>query len=154
MIIHRLLEKPYIYNLSQKVLSVIAFGNKGIGNFLKDELGSSSDTVLDVGCGTGRYADIFGKRYTGIDPNDEYIEHARANHRGNFLVADCANLQKAGKQFDTVLCVNTFHHLNNEQIRNTANEMKAVAKKSIYIIDPVYPIKIIFDLKLPIFFII
>ena len=140
MTIHKLLENPRIYNLSQRVLSIIAFGNKGIGNFLKAELGNSPDTVLDVGCGTGRYADIFGKRYTGIDPNGEYIDHARANYSGNFIVADCANLQKAGKQFDTVLCINTFHHLNNEQIRDTVKEMKTVAEKNIYIIDPVYPI--------------
>jgi SAM-dependent methyltransferase len=45
-------------------------------------------SVLDIGCGTGRWRDAFGDvRYYGIEPSREYLEQARADHgsRGTFI---------------------------------------------------------------------
>ena len=36
------------------------------------------DSVLDVGCGTGRYAN-FNYHYVGVDQNDDYLDYVRKN---------------------------------------------------------------------------
>lgn len=142
MFIHKILDYPLIYNLAQKILSLIAFGNKGMEIFLKNELGSAEGTVLDIGCGTGRFAKIFGERYTGIDCNRQYIDYARQKNKGKFYVADAAKIDFLGQKYDYVLSICTFHHLSDAQSQETVKEMVKIANKEIYIIDPVYPSKL------------
>lgn len=142
MFIHKILDYPLIYNLTQKVLSLIAFGNKGMEFFLKNGLGSVEGTVLDIGCGTGRFAKIFGERYAGIDNNRQYIDYACQKHKGKFYVADSAKINFLGQRYDYVLSICTFHHLSDAQIQETVKEMIKIVNKEIYIIDPVYPSKL------------
>ena len=96
---------------------------------------------MDLGCGTGRYADIFGDCYTGVDNNPSYIEAAGKNHLGSFLVADAAKLDFLKQRFDNVLSINTFHHLSDEQVSLAVGQMKKLAIKQIIVVDPVYPSK-------------
>lgn len=141
MRIYKTLRHPKVYNACQRILSIIAFGNKGIENFLRHSLGDTDGTVLDVGCGTGRYADIFGDRYTGIDYNEEYIDYARKNHKGNFFTASSSEIKKLNKKFDFVLSINTLHHLSDAEVKEAVRQMKDIAGKKILVIDPVYPAK-------------
>jgi len=140
MTIYKILEYPAVYNLSQKILSLIAFGNKGIGNFLKEESSGNGETILDVGCGIGKYAFGLGKRYTGVDNNKEYIDYARDNYpESHFFASDSADLNFLKEKFDNVISINTFHHLSDGQVRTTVKAMKELAVKNIYVIDPVFP---------------
>ncbi|MBU6164921.1 MAG: methyltransferase domain-containing protein [Alphaproteobacteria bacterium] len=63
-------------------------------------------TVLDVGCGEGRFCRLLGQRgiaTTGIDPTAALIERARALHpAGDYRVAS-AEAMTVG-QFDLVVC--------------------------------------------------
>jgi len=60
-------------------------------HYLEDYFGrkiSSGDEVLDVGCGTGIYANMMaraGAKVLGIDPSEEYIKIARDKAVGNTL---------------------------------------------------------------------
>lgn len=140
MKIHKILENPAVYDTCQKILSFIAAGNKGMGNFLEETLGSGTGSILDIGCGTGRFAKIFGGRYTGIDNNPQYIACAKKYApEGNFFVADSSDVGFLNRQFDYVLSICTFHHLSDEQVKKTVARMKEMANKKIFIIDPVYP---------------
>jgi SAM-dependent methyltransferase len=65
--------------------------------------------VLDVGCGSGYYSDVFatllsgGVRYTGIDYSDAMIARARAQYPSTaFEVADATRLPYADRAFDIV----------------------------------------------------
>jgi SAM-dependent methyltransferase len=65
--------------------------------------------VLEVGCGSGYYSDVFatllpgGVRYTGIDYSDAMIARAHAHYPSTaFEVADATRLPYADRAFDIV----------------------------------------------------
>src|SRR5205085_7897990 len=65
--------------------------------------------VLEVGCGSGYYSEVFatllpgGVRYTGIDYSDAMIARARARSPSTaFEVADASRLPYADNAFDIV----------------------------------------------------
>jgi ubiquinone/menaquinone biosynthesis C-methylase UbiE len=77
-------------------------------------------SVLDIGCGTGRWRDAFGDvRYYGIEPSREYLEQARADHgsRGTFIEARAGDLPSLDlPRFDLVLCAGLLHHLDDREM--------------------------------------
>lgn len=71
--------------------------------------GIAAPTLLDVGCGSGYYSEIFailvpgGVRYTGTDYSEAMIDHARAHYpAGAFGVADATRLPYPDRAFDIV----------------------------------------------------
>jgi len=59
---------------------------------------TSQDLVIDIGCGTGYYANMIaetGARVLGIDPNPQYIEMAR-NRAGEGTQFEVANISEPG----------------------------------------------------------
>lgn len=103
------MEKPKIYNFCVKIAS---FNNRGLKNYLLKLIKvKSNDRILDVGCGTGKYA-IFPCEYTGIDLNEAYIGYAKKNHQGIFLKMDGADLKFSDKTFDYVFNISTLHHIS------------------------------------------
>ena len=87
------------------------------------EAGQIRGTVLDVGCGTGEnalYLAAKGHETWGLDFVPVAIERAKAKaaQRGldaHFLVGDALELNKLGRQFDTVIDCGLFHTLADEQ---------------------------------------
>ncbi len=87
------------------------------------EAGRIRGSVLDVGCGTGEnllYLAAKGHEAWGLDFVPVAIERARAKaaQRGvaaHFLVADALELDKLGRQFDTVIDCGLFHTFADEQ---------------------------------------
>lgn len=136
----KLLDNPFFYDLSQKVLSLIAFGNTGIPNCLKNNIPANAK-ILDVGCGTARYAKLFPEaNYTGVDISQEYIKKAKKQFPDKtFMVMDAAELKFENQTFDAVFAVGMFHHLSDEKALKAASEMVRVCKKEgvVLIIDPV-----------------
>ncbi len=141
--LNKLLEHPFVYNLSQKVLSFISMGNTGIPDCLTSTIKPEGE-ILDVGCGTGRYAYIFKDHYTGTDINPKYIEMAKKSHPETgykFEVMDATAMSYPDGKFDAVFCVGIFHHLTDAQVNGTCKEMVRLCKNGgqILIIDPVKP---------------
>jgi len=138
------LEKPSVYNTVGRILSL---GNESVRNYLKANIKTDHDSeILDVGCGTGRYAEVFSGNFYGMDNNPEYIEYASKRHKGNFAVMDATDLKFDDNKFDLVFNVGVFHHLSDEQVIKTVKEMQRVAKPGgrVLIIDAVFPRKINF----------
>ena len=82
----------------------------------------SHPRVLEVGCGSGYYSDVFatllpgGVRYTGIDYSDAMIARARAHYpSGNFKVADATELPYAKGAFDIVFNGVSLMHIIDYQ---------------------------------------
>jgi ubiquinone/menaquinone biosynthesis C-methylase UbiE len=71
--------------------------------------GISHPRLLDVGCGSGYYSEVFatllpgGVDYTGVDYSDAMIERARARYpSAAFEIADATRLPYADGAFDIV----------------------------------------------------
>jgi len=106
---HRLLEQPFVFNLSQLLFSRQKFARILGHNDLKQVR-----AVLDVGCGPGTNAPRFAHaQYLGIDINESYIELARNRYHRNFLVADVTTSEAipAGS-YDFILVNSFLHHID------------------------------------------
>jgi SAM-dependent methyltransferase len=84
--------------------------------------GIANPRVLEVGCGSGYYSDVFatllpgGVDYTGIDYSDAMIARARAHYpSGNFQVADATKLPYAKGAFDIVFNGVSLMHIIDYQ---------------------------------------
>lgn len=99
---------------------------------LLDLLRPSTDCVLDVGCGNGRFGAFLKEqgytfRYTGVDFSRELLTLAERNVGGRFFQRDVSHsgyLQSVGR-FDLVVCLSTLQHIPGRRNRiNMLLEMK------------------------------
>ncbi len=87
------------------------------------EKGQIGGSVLDVGCGTGEnllYLATRGHEVLGLDFVPVAIERAKAKaaQRGinaHFIVRNALELQKLGRQFDTVIDCGLFHTFSDNE---------------------------------------
>jgi SAM-dependent methyltransferase len=84
--------------------------------------GLTNPRLLEVGCGSGYYSDVFatllagGVRYTGVDYSDAMIAHARARSPSTaFEVADATRLPYADGAFDIVFNGVSLMHIIDYQ---------------------------------------
>jgi SAM-dependent methyltransferase len=100
--------------------------------------------VLDVGCGSGYYSEVFatllsgGVQYTGIDYSDAMIARARTHYpSGNFQVADATKLPYPDAAFDIVFNGVSLMHIVDFQsaIREAA---RVAARYCIFHSVPVF----------------
>ncbi len=144
MSLYRPLEHPLVYNFIQKFLGILTLNRYTIERHLEQTvIPTADDKILDVGCGTGRYAALFGDHYFGIDNNPQYIEFAKRHAPGKFSVGDGKRINFPNDTFSYVISVGVFHHLDDETIMTITKEMKRVLRPGgrILLIDPVYPPK-------------
>ena len=109
-----LLDRPALYNLSQRLLGGSSAHYIYVNKYVKPDI---NDRILDIGCGA---ADILrflpAVEYLGFDINPRYINSARKKFgsRGTFL---CRRVSKnaIGKTsaFDIVLACGVLHHLDD-----------------------------------------
>jgi len=86
-------------------------------------LGSSVQTVLDIGCGPGRYCEIFSKLnkdVTGIDIASQMIQFAdnrskQKNLKIKYLVGDYANYEFNNK-FDLAILMGFFDYIKDANL--------------------------------------
>lgn len=89
-------------------------------------LNIKNEKVLDVGCGTAFYSNLF-KNYTGIDPSKEMLEQSKAN----VIHGLGEDLPFKDNSFDTIISVSAIHNFK-DPIKGI-NEIKRVSKNKIAI---------------------
>jgi len=117
----------------------LPFGKgKDIMNRLDRELQTNhATTILDVGCGCGKFV-IFNKyESVGCDIFPPAIEMARkkGNYKKVFLL-DINNLPFGDKSFDAVTCIDVVEHLNKEDSIKLIEKMERIASKIVFIQTP------------------
>jgi ubiquinone/menaquinone biosynthesis C-methylase UbiE len=92
----------------------------------------SGDTILEIGCGTGRDADELLKRglhYTGIDASEEMLAVARARvPDGKFQVGDFYHLDFLNGTFDGFWAAASFLHVPKKDIDSVLREARRILK--------------------------
>jgi len=100
---------------------------KSVKKFLTDlEIGSC---VLEIGCGNGKNM-LFRKdlNFIGIDISIQQVEICRKKNL-NVSKSNMTKLYFDNTQFDNIICIATYHHLDNDIERGLAlNEMYRVLK--------------------------
>jgi ubiquinone/menaquinone biosynthesis C-methylase UbiE len=100
---------------------------------------SPDETVLDVCCGVGEFADVVHCGYVGIDLNDRFIGQARRRHAGDlrkrFEVGDVMRLEYAAGHFDRAMIVNSLHHFSDEEVVRLLTEVRRITRKVVVVVD-------------------
>lgn len=88
--------------------------------------------VLDVGCGTGRDAALFGRHrydYTGIDNSPAMIRHARKrNKNGKFKVMDMTRIHFPQRSFDGFWAAASLLHIPKAKIGGVLKNLYRILK--------------------------
>lgn len=75
-------------------------------------------TILEVGCGTGHWLNVFEKDTTviGIDPSIAMLAKARKQDSSYYLVQGSSNQLPIGKNsIDFIYCINAIHHFDDPE---------------------------------------
>lgn len=126
-LIDRLSSNPRIFILLRKILEANFKTLKEViyESFLKSEDG----LILDIGCGTGEFSSCFmPENYIGIDIEEKYIDFAKKNNKGKFLLADALALPFSDELFSKIIIVGVLHHLNDGKTEKVLKEAARVLK--------------------------
>ncbi len=101
--------------------------------FLFNDFLYPGNTVLDLGCGNGRWFDVFQKRsvdYIGLDNSQELIKIAQGKYpQGKFVLASALDMPFSDDFFDGIYSIAVFHQIPGSQLRlRFLEEAKRVLK--------------------------
>ncbi|MFV8281337.1 class I SAM-dependent methyltransferase [Christiangramia marina] len=76
------------------------------------------DSILDVGCGEGRFLGLLGNRIrkVGVDLSPRPIKFAQAFHPD--IEFHCADANQLKEEFDVVTAIEVLEHVPDEQVTN------------------------------------
>jgi ubiquinone/menaquinone biosynthesis C-methylase UbiE len=122
--------RRYDRSLVQKLLF------KPAHRMMLDVLGPTCRTILDVGCGTGRFAaralrHLAGARVWGLDLSSGMLDRCQErclqfDRRLQIVQGDSQRLPFADSTFDAVTCAHSFHHYPHQE--RVAREMHRVLR--------------------------
>jgi len=101
--------------------------------FLFDNYLAEGEKILDLGCGNGRWLELFRKKkvdYIGVDFSERLIEIAKRNYpQTKFQTADVLNLPFPSDYFDKIYNIAVLHHIPSEELRRQSlEEAKRILK--------------------------
>ncbi len=125
---------------NEKPLKDFPLGDKVL-SLIKKYKNPKNSLVLEVGCGDGRFASYFGKkfkRYYGIDPDKEYISIAKEKNKSKNFIFKKGYAEKIpfkGK-FDIIFLPLSWHFIDD--FDEALLEIKRVIKDEgiIIIVEP------------------
>ena len=137
----KILDSPRLWDLSRFFLDLICGLYRTRMALLKSsDLFKNNPSVLDIGCGTGLFAEVTQGYYLGIDSNHRNIMRAmkkKFKTDKTFRCVDLNVLQKEGVRVDVVLITDVLHHLDNEACIDLLSASSKITKKYLVSFEPV-----------------
>ncbi len=94
-------------------------------------------TVLDVGCGSGRWYPYFKKQgveYRGVDISSNLVKMAQKKYpEGMFKTCKVEDIPKPEKKFDLAFCYTVLEHIKEKDMKKAAEALNQVATRLILI---------------------
>lgn len=105
-----------------------------IAKIIREVRNINPKNVLDIGCGTGRWADLLPvKDYYGIDFSKTLIKTAKKNHPDKeFNYIDILKFN-TNKKFDLVFSFASLLHIPPEKIKEYVAHIKTLGKKAVFV---------------------
>jgi len=98
--------------------------------------------ILDVGSGTGDFANAIDAQYVGIDSTPSFVEYSNEKYESKnkkFYLMDATKLNFKNNEFDAAMLISFIHHLPDKLVIDILRSVKRVVKKKIIIIDLIPP---------------
>jgi SAM-dependent methyltransferase len=132
MKIYKFLENPFWYNLIIRLFSFFK-RTDNLNSFL-DLIFSKEckGCVLEIGSGTCQFNALYEKwlpRYFATDINVDYLKYAKETTENTiFIVSDSQLLPFNPYSFDSIFALFMFHHLSDECVQLTLQEIDLCLK--------------------------
>jgi ubiquinone/menaquinone biosynthesis C-methylase UbiE len=140
--INRVLDKPYLYNLSINLLAP-GFEKVFVANIrsLRARF-PESQTVLDIGCGPSSWLWQTGAHPVGLDLTYSYCK-AFQEKREPAVMGSASVLPFPSRSFEEVWSVGMLHHLQDSLAQEALDEMLRVCSSDghVVIFDAVLPVR-------------
>lgn len=98
------------------------------------------ESILDIGCGIGRHADLFKpfRRYLGIDIVRDYIIRSCEISDLSYVIADAKSLDSifVPNSFDGVLWYDSLEHLSKEDALVSLEYSRKISNKCVGVFTP------------------
>jgi SAM-dependent methyltransferase len=131
---------PRFYNWVQGVLADRDLNKRVITEGLCYRRGAR---VLDIGCGTGLYADLVEPAdYLGVDILPGYIETARRTFPDRrFELGDAREVRRLGLRFDRAMSIGLLHHLPDADVLSLLGEIRSSLAPDgfLYVFEAIWP---------------
>ena len=142
---------PALYNALQRMVHGDYSKQRGI---IESYRNGKPGVTLEMGCGTGLLSPMFASgTYVGVDMDPQRIEAAKAEHpEHEFHVLDVTtDYSEFLERFDAVLFHGCIHHIDDEGVKGTLDNISRAAKRKgrpieVMLIEPVLPEPVILNL--------
>ena len=116
----------------------IKYWDKVVDDFINYYNLSEKSKILDIGCGKGFMLYDFKRKLkdisvTGLDISQYAINNSIEDLKSDLIVGNAKNLPFQDNSFDLVISITTIHNLENNDLRNSLNEITRVTKKNSFI---------------------
>lgn len=134
-VLHHVIANPAIYDAAQ------VLGGLDIARAqLRPLLARVSGLLLDVGAGTGNYADLISPsaKYVWFDNDPDKLRGFRSKYpQALAILGDASRLSIRDKSVDFALCVSVSHHLTDEELTAFLRELARICRRSLIFLDAV-----------------
>jgi len=134
------LENPAVFLAYRKT---ITWNYKKVKSILRREKYAwGGERCLDLPCGPGDMSQFLdGKYYVGLDLSKRYVEYAKRRFPSEFIVGDARELPFQEGTFDRVISIGSLHHVADEGIIKTGEEIARVLRQEgvFILVDIVMP---------------
>ncbi len=94
------------------------------------------DKILDVGCGSGRLSEYFGRgaNLWGVDFSKEAVKQAKNKNYKKVYLKEIHHTGFRGKEFDLTVCIQVFPYINDQD--KAFRELIRITKRQIILTVP------------------